>query len=82
MAKEGLGTTENFAATVIRAKKRTSLRLILIEEDQGQGENVKPLAQVELCKMEVEGDPVSLVAELAAASQAAIKTILEGDTKP
>ena len=54
---------------------KVSLRLILIEDDDGLGKNVRPLAQQEILKTEiVDGeDPVEFVRRASLAAQDAIR---------
>ena len=53
---------------------RVSLRLILIEDDDGLGQNVKPLAQASILHtyMEEGDDPIDFVNACAKASQEGI----------
>ncbi len=69
MAREGLGVTEAFAASVTHAKKQCSLQLVLIATDQ-----VAPLAQQEVCKIEIEGDAAAWLANLANTIRPSVET--------
>ena len=84
MTKEGVGMGEGLGAERIAqsAKRRFSLRLLLVECEALPGQNVKPVGDVELLRIDLQDKEIQpFIQEAATWAQTGLKSrkALEGD---